>query len=122
MAFDLDGELKFRFLTLLSFLPLEETVGWDDAAAKGERLLPEVHVGDAFCAGIEEELAILSLKPHLMSEIFLSPPLLIRMTGCTDPGATSSSALRSAVCRNVFGTGHTYIKDCLAKIVSPDSS
>jgi len=31
------------------------------------------------------------LKPHLMSEIFLSPLLLIRMTGCTDPGATSSS-------------------------------
>jgi hypothetical protein len=62
----LDGELKFRFLTLLSFLPLEETVGWDNAAGKGERLLPEVHIGNAFCASIEEELAIVSFEapPH----------------------------------------------------------
>jgi hypothetical protein len=61
-----DGELKFWFLTLLSFLPLEKAVGRHDAAAKGERLLPEVHIGDAFGASTEEELGILSLKapPH----------------------------------------------------------
>jgi hypothetical protein len=85
-----NGELKFRLLTLLSFLPLEETVAWNNATTKGEWLFPEVHVGDAFCAGIEEEFATLSLEAHLMSETFLWPLLSIRMTGCTDPGATSS--------------------------------
>ena len=62
MAFDLESKLKSRFLTLLSFMPLEETVGWDDTAAKGERLLPEVHIVDALGAGIEGELAILSFE------------------------------------------------------------
>jgi hypothetical protein len=49
-------------------------------------------VGDAFCTGIEEELATLSFEAPPHERDFLSPLLLIPMTGCTDPGATSSSS------------------------------
>jgi hypothetical protein len=61
-----DGELKFRFLTFLSFLPLEKTVGRHNATAKRKGLLLEVHVLNALGACVEEELAIVSLKapPH----------------------------------------------------------
>jgi hypothetical protein len=58
-----------------------------------------------------------------MSEIFLSPLLLIRVTGTTDPAQrhlparsrvlprrqSPQTALRSAVCQNAFGSARTYI-------------